>query len=158
MNGIKEWTTVICLAALASSLLEFISPSGAMEKMVKYILGAFMLFAIISPIATFSPDFNLNGGGQSADNSQSGFSDTVQNQYNTAVQGRMETLVQSQLSEISIRSANVSIIMDTNKDNCISITKIIIDLPSQYTDRQEEVRTTVEKKLGIKTEIKVQTG
>lgn len=149
---------IICLAALASSLLEFISPSGAMEKMVKYVLGAFLLVAIITPIATFSPVFNLNGGGQSADTGQSGFSDTVQNQYNTAVEDRMKTLVQSQLSEISIRNANVSIMMDTNKDNCISITKIIIDLPNQYTDRQEEVRATVEKNLGIKTEVKVQTG
>ena len=41
MNGIKEWSAILCLAALASCMLEMIIPSGRMEKIMRFVLGGF---------------------------------------------------------------------------------------------------------------------
>lgn len=48
MNGIKEWSAILCLAALASCMLEMIIPSGRMEKIMRFVLGGFLLCAMIS--------------------------------------------------------------------------------------------------------------
>ena len=41
MGAVREWSAAICLAALAAALLQGLAPSGAMERMVKLVLGAF---------------------------------------------------------------------------------------------------------------------
>ena len=57
MNGIKEWSAILCLAALASCMLEMIIPSGRMEKIMRFVLGGFLLCAMISPISNL--DFHF---------------------------------------------------------------------------------------------------
>ena len=40
MNGIKEWSAILCLAALASCMLEMIIPSGRMENIMRFVVDA----------------------------------------------------------------------------------------------------------------------
>ena len=67
MNGIKEWSAILCLAALASCMLEMIIPSGRMEKIMRFVLGGFLLCAMISPISNLDfhfPDLEVSDSSQ----------------------------------------------------------------------------------------------
>ena len=45
MSEIREWASVICMSALAAALLQSLAPSGTMERMAKFVIGAFIICA-----------------------------------------------------------------------------------------------------------------
>ena len=52
MNAVYQWATVVCLAAIVGAMIELITPIGRMEKMVRFVLGAFMICAMIAPFTS----------------------------------------------------------------------------------------------------------
>ena len=50
MGAVREWSAAICLVALAAALLQGLVPNGSMERMVKLVLGAFVLCAMAMPL------------------------------------------------------------------------------------------------------------
>ena len=59
MSGIREWTTVICLAALVAAVLQSLVPNGSMERMAKFVIGAFVICALISPLSKMIPQIGV---------------------------------------------------------------------------------------------------
>ena len=59
MGAVREWSAAICLAALAAALLQGLAPSGAMERMVKLVLGAFVLCALAMPLKNLGMQLSL---------------------------------------------------------------------------------------------------
>lgn len=51
MSFINEWTQGIVVAVIISGIIEMILPKGNMRKYINVIIGIYVLFVIISPIA-----------------------------------------------------------------------------------------------------------
>ena len=43
MSGVQSWAISVCFTVIAASILQYISPNGAMERVMKLVLGAFVL-------------------------------------------------------------------------------------------------------------------
>ena len=50
MSGVQSWAISVCFTVIAASILQYISPNGAMERVMKLVLGAFVLYGIMMPI------------------------------------------------------------------------------------------------------------
>ena len=44
MSGVQSWAISVCFTVIAASILQYISPNGAMERVMKLVLGAFVLY------------------------------------------------------------------------------------------------------------------
>ncbi|MGC7323198.1 stage III sporulation protein AF, partial [Mycobacteroides abscessus subsp. massiliense] len=62
--GIQQWTAVICLAALVAALAQTLIPAGSMERMGKFVVGAFIICVMIAPVSKIVPQ--ISSGMQSA--------------------------------------------------------------------------------------------
>ena len=158
MNAVKEWSAAICMAALAAALLQTLVPSGSMERMVKFIIGAFIICALIQPLAKIVPEISLNLQESTQHSVNSQLKDTVDTQLSTAAQTSIKNLVMTELNNINIKCENVNVIMDTNEDGSISINKVVVILAKGYDADCQKASDHLEKALGLKMEVTADEG
>ena len=154
MSGVKEWATVICLAALSAAMLQSLMPNGPMERMAKFVIGAFILCALIAPISKAVPQIRV---GMESENSSAAENDalssTVDQQLQDAAQQSITTLVRSELKQMGINCKNVQVKMDTKEDGSISINKVIVTVDGKTVPGHAGLSSALGKKLGIQTEV-----
>ncbi|MCI1955496.1 MAG: stage III sporulation protein AF [Oscillospiraceae bacterium] len=155
MSGIQQWTAVICLAALVAALAQGLIPAGSMERMGKFVVGAFVLCVMIVPVFKAVPKIgagleSANSGGQGQDTR---LESTVNSQVMEESQKSVANLVTAELSRIRIKCKNVRVVMDTNRDGRISINKVIVTLDKKDAADAESAAEYLKKELGLKTEV-----
>jgi hypothetical protein len=158
MNGIREWTTVICLAALVAAMLQSLVPNGSMERMAKFVIGAFVICALISPLSRIIPKIGLSLRGTDTVSESTRLQSTVEQQVRTATQESITNLVAAELSGIQMKCKNVTVDMDTNDDGSISITKVIVVLDKENAADCQRAAAYLEKELGLKMEVTADVG
>ncbi len=153
MSEITGWASAICFASLACVMLEFLSPSGKMEKMVRFVLSAFMLCALFKPILGISKikfEFDIN---KKNNYKVSGIKKGLENQTMSIAASNIEKLVENEMEKIKITPKKIQVIMDTSDINSISINRLIIKIDKENLDRQEEIKKLIYKELGLAVEV-----
>jgi hypothetical protein len=156
MNAVREWTAAICLAALVAALVQGLVPSGAMERMAKFVIGAFVLCILILPLSKVVPQWKQSfaaSARQSDANSNSRLETTVDQQYEDAARRSITNLVVSELKPLNINCKNVQVNMDTNSNGSISITKVVVNLDQKNSADCQRAKTLLEKDLGLNVEV-----
>ncbi len=159
MSEIREWASVICMSALAAALLQSLAPSGAMELMAKFVIGAFIICAIIMPLSKAVPKISMNikSSGETTSGSTS-LNSAVKGQMETAAQSSIKNLIAAQLKSMNVRCKNVSVSMDTDADGRISINKVIVTIGKENAADIGRVSAGLEKTLGFKAEVATDDG
>lgn len=154
MNGIREWSTVVCLAALAAAMLQSMIPNGSMERMAKFVIGAFVICAMIVPISRALPQIRFSLNQSSARIQNSGrLSSEVEKQYREAARQSITGLVNSELGRMGIKCKNVQVFMDTDENGSISISKVIVTIAKESAAGRAGISSALQKTLGIQTEV-----
>lgn len=153
MNAVKEWSAVICMAALIAAMLQNLVPSGSMQRMVKFVIGVFIICVLIVPLKKITPIIQLDIAEDTNSTNNSRLKGTVENQYSSAVKESITNLVITELNSLNIKCKNVNVIMDTNEDKCISINKVVVNLAKGYGSECKKAQNHLEKVLGLKTEV-----
>ena len=153
MNEVKSWAMVICLAAASCALLDMISPSGKMEKIIRFVFGAFMICAIINPFISMvrGYDFDLQlSDSQKKDEYK--FSRKISDIENEVIEAKIKNLVEKTLNDVNIEPQKIDIFMDRSEEDGISINSVRVNLKKENADRQEEVKNMIKEKLGLECE------
>ena len=158
MNAVKEWSAAICMAVLAAAMLQTLVPNGSMERMVKFVIGAFVICALIQPLAKVVPQINIDLQESTQNPVNSQLKGTVETQLTTAAQQSIKNLVITELNNINIKCENVNAIMDTNEDGSISINKVVVILAKGYGADCKAASDHLEKALGLKMEVTADEG
>lgn len=153
MNGVKEWSAAVCMAVLAAAMLQNLVPNGSMERMVKFVIGAFVICAMIQPLAKAIPEIKWNVQENSGVQENARLKQTVNNQLSDAAQQSIRNLVITELRNIDIKCENVTAIMDTHEDGSISINKVQVVLAKGYGGSCAAAAEHLEKVLGLKMEV-----
>ena len=158
MNSVKEWSAAICMAALAAAMLQSLVPNGSMERMVKFVIGAFVICVLIQPLSKIVPQINVDLQETTKKPANSQLANTVKNQMSTAAQDSIKNLVITELNNLNIKCKNVNAIMDTNEDGSISINKVVVILAKGYDGDCKKAADHLEKTLGLKMEVIADDG
>lgn len=152
MSAIQNWSIVICLAALIAALFQSLTPDGAMERMMKFVIGAFIIAALITPLTSTIPQLSLDllEGQEALQENNTEFSSKVDQQLMDASQASITNLVTAELGRINIKCKNVSVDMDTNEDGSIVINQIHVKIISGNCGKAQQ---HLQEVLGLKTEV-----
>ena len=160
MSGVQSWAISVCFTVIAASILQYISPNGAMERVMKLVLGAFVLYGIMMPIISLVPQIS-NGFDAYIDveqpNPSVDLTDTVNSQIHTAASSGIQNIVTVELAKKGVNCENVELIMDTNEDNSISISKVLVTV-SRATMSQDVLEQQLNGVLGLQTEVTIHGG
>lgn len=155
MSGIYEWATVVCLAALTGALVELLTPSGKMEKMVRFVLGAFMICAILTPLTGTAAKitFDLSGNPASIQQDPAVFQKKLDAQIGEAASQNVRDLAVEYLEQEGIRTQKIEVLMDTSGKDSISINKLIVHLGTEQSIGKSKAKQVLEEKLGLPVEV-----
>lgn len=160
MGSFQAWAIGVCFTVIAASILQYLSPNGAMERVMKLVLSAFVLYGIMMPIISLVPQLS-NGFNAYIDTEQSrqtvDLSDTVNSQIYTAANSGIKNIVTVELAKKGVNCENVELIMDTNEDNSISISKVLVTV-SGATTSSGVLEQQLDGVLGLKTEVTIHDG
>ena len=152
MNTIKQWTVVVTLCAIACTILETLAPSKNFEKIIRLVLGVFMLCAIFFPLKSTIKNITFNSDKTTSFfESKEKFKNQVTEQTQIKAKENVEKMIIKTLKEKNIDVKKINIFMDMKEDNCISISKAEIYLNENDKKKKEEVLKLIEKAFGIKT-------
>ena len=154
MSAITSWASIVCLSAVVGAMLQLLSPSGKMEKMVRFVFGAFMICALLTPfMGTMGKiSFDLQVGSSTKEQITE-FSQQVDDQISMAAAENIRSLVQEVLTSQHATAQKIDVFMDTGDNSSISIIKIAITLDREEKSRANTLKKAVEEKLGLTTEI-----
>lgn len=155
MYGIQQWTAVICLAALVAALAQTLIPAGSMERMGKFVVGAFIICVMIAPVSKIVPQISsgMQSAGSTSEVQKTKLETKVNDQIISESQKSITNLVAAELSRIHIKCKNVQVVMDTNGNGRISINKVIVRLDKKDAAEVSTVSDYLNKELEIKTEV-----
>ncbi len=158
------WSSMICFSCAVCMITNFILPPGNMEKIVRMVLGLFIIVSIISPFSDSNLKIKLKVDlPQKNESNLKSFVKKLDKQFETLAEKNLKNIIEGILDDIDIKSKKIEIFMDTDQDSCISISKCKIFLSRSckksdkaYTLSNSEVikiKDEVEKNLNINVEV-----
>lgn len=156
MSSIQGWAVSLALAAVCGTVLELISPSGTMEKMVRFVLGAFMICALIVPVAENAGKISFEFQSETPrEEALSEFKEQTENQALALAAENITFLAGQVLENNRITPQKIEVIMDTSDKGNISFIRLYVRLSAEDEERKQEVKELLEKELGLETEIQI---
>ena len=153
MEILKQWSRAVCCIAIALSILEMLLPSGNLEKIMRLIIGSFMIITLVLPFKNLVLSINEKISFHKNDSPSINFNQKIKEQAIKNIEERLKNIVESQLREKKVNIKKINIFMDMKDDNCISIEKIQIYLSLKDKGREYDIKDFLEKKLGMFVEI-----
>ena len=156
MSSITAWATIICLCAVSASVLNMMTPSGNMNKIFKYILGVFLICAVIIPISQFSlDDFEIDEDIFDEDIGTYD-SDRLYDIKNEYMADSVVALIDRTLQKISVKPLETEIFMDNSDEQSISITKAVITISAEDAKSKQAITELIKNDLGIDAEVYIE--
>lgn len=144
MTALRSSAVIVCLCAIACSIIGLIAPLGRMKKTVNLILGVFLICSMIIPIIglfdSLSYDFELNESEMLLD-------DSYENSYDAMIlENTADNLVYAAndllLSE-DIQAENIEIGIKKSDNNSIYISSINIYISKDDEDKAEQIKKII---------------
>ncbi|MDP4120046.1 MAG: stage III sporulation protein AF [Bacillota bacterium] len=150
MNGIISWASAICIASIICAISEFLIPKGSMDKTLRFVFGAFMLCAIVMPLQSTISGIKINVDNIIPQSSEcNSAKDTLKQQTISTADDNVEKLCEQSLKENKISFNKITVFMDTNADNCISIIEINIYIRESDKNQRNKVINCIQKDIGV---------
>lgn len=158
MENMSRWATVICIAAVVCVLFELLSPKGSLEKVMRFVLGLFMLCAIIIPLTQGAFNIHFNFSPQESFEEKSNFEKRTEEQIMELGKDSVSSLTSDCLNKMNVEAKKIEISMDTEQDNSISIVMVTVTIDQKDKDQKIKIRDTLKKELGLNVQVITEGG
>ncbi len=154
MEAVRTWAFSLCAAAAVGALAELLAPNGGTKRMLKLCVSAFFLCCLFSPalrLLTSAPgaaDALLpeNALEYSAEDAEEMF----ERQVVSAFAENIERLAADALKESGISAQEISVRVNIDGDNCISISEIEVTLDGGLRLQELRASSAIEKRTGVR--------
>lgn len=153
MEAIKTMATVFCAGAVAAGVVSMLLPSGKLEKVMRMLLGLFLLAVTLSPFMAQDKIRWDIPAAAAATATDTALTDTVVQQEKKAAGEVVRAQIQRLLEGLDIFDAEVDLDMDIDGDSCISISQIKIFLPAGCVHTAADIQKNLQQTLGIEAEV-----
>lgn len=160
MNAVKEWTFLICLTSIISSLVEFLIPPGKIGKTMNLVLGIFGIIVFFTPFFGTYRNFKnffendvFNQISNSKIPPKNNLTENLEKQIVGIGNEKIKLIISRNLKNIGVTPKKIEVFMDKNKQGCIVMIKCKIFLNSSNAGLKEKVKKEIENNLNIKTEV-----
>ncbi len=155
MEQITQWATTVCIVAVACSLIEILAPSGEASKMINFVLGLFLVVAVLLPVGN-----SLKSGELRLDNIEFSQNSTTLPEKTadltiTVGESAVENLIINALQQEKIEYKKITVNMDSSTGDSIDIIRAEICVDKSYRNKLVQVQSMVEENTGIKPTVYV---
>ncbi|MDE7389541.1 MAG: stage III sporulation protein AF [Lachnospiraceae bacterium] len=151
-ESVNAWVLQMCICAIIVVIAENLLPEGNVRKSVYFLLGLITLTCFLTPIRDFSlNDLTIdNEFKQSQENV-----DWLNRETDRVFRQNITTLVEQCVSKVGAKSEKIELSIDTDEDNCISISYVRVTVSEQYRPMIGDISTEIYKNLGFDADVVV---
>ncbi len=152
MEALRQWGFALCCAAVVCSIAQMMAPKTSASTLFKLTLSVFFLCCICSPVLPeFNSEFYLSRdeSQEKANQIAQQLTENVQADFERQASDQVEDLIAQELKKIGVIPNKITIIVNRLEDESISISRVEIQLDSQYSDRSAEIQKILDQKLGL---------
>lgn len=149
MELIRSWAASIAAAVAVSAVVNFLTPSGGIQRSVKFLIGVFTVIMFLSPLRDI--DFSFDEYTYSIEESVSQYEleGAVEKQVADSLAEQIKGEISAFLDNGSIAGYEIEAQINIDSLKNISIESIVIKLPDMYSDKTEEIHDFVKEKFGF---------
>ena len=153
---IKSWANQIIVAVIIATIMEMILPNGNNKKYIKMVIGIYVLFIVIQPIANkltgnkfniseFNYEKYLNG--DILETSSKDFENNNSNLIKQAYIDNIKNDIKNKLQKkgYNLLSCEIDIVTDENKEEYGQIEHIVLKLETLKETKEKGSNVEVEK-------------
>lgn len=156
MDAIKGWAISICMAALAGTVVHFLSPSGNTQRIFKVVLSVFFITVLVYPLGL------LNGVADDIVDSYT-YPDTYLDNAEEIGEivleqsiNQIKIYVEETARKIGIEECEISVKTDIDDNECIVITNIDVVIDQAYSSKSQQLSATL--KASVDCQVNVYVG
>lgn len=156
LDSVNSWSAMLCSFIIACAVFEFLIPPGKISKSVNMVLGALMVFFIMTPFTYKNKMKKIDFEKLEEKNISkklSRISEVADDQTMDVAKKNIEGIIKGILKDNNINFKKIEIFMDRNQDNCILMIRCKIYIPQNEQGSEEKIKKELENKLNIKTQI-----
>ncbi len=146
MNTLSSWAIGVSVCAVLSCLVELTVINTRLEKVIRFVVGAFMICAMILPLGGIKNDL-LQLEFNSVLNTE--LPENLSAQQKELLQSEIAKLVRKTLKDGGITPSKTEIDMDINDENCISMITAKVELERADLYKARQVKEMIAQKLSI---------
>ncbi len=151
MGEVRTWAAAICLTVLASALLRMLCPEGNFSRLLRVILGAFVLCAVLKPVQNLWGMSWEQGEYQDAMAQAEAYEEQTEGAYTAVVEESVRSLIAAELTENGFSFTKIRVETDTGEDERIIMKQIQVTLTNGQD--AEKARLLLQESLGLETEV-----
>lgn len=151
MGEVRVWAAAICLTVLASALLRMLCPEGNFSRLLRVLLGAFVLCAVLEPVQGLVGMSWEAGDSQEAMAQAQDYEEQTEEAYTSVVGESVRSLIAAQLAENGFSFTKIQVETDTGEDGRILMEQIQVTLTNGQD--VEKARLLLQESLGLETEV-----
>ena len=155
MNTLRNVTFIACYLGIAISMLDIITPSEKLKKQVRFIFSMVLIIAIATPLLKGDIKFDIPTI-ESIENSEEYLA--VTKTYTESLANNFKVSIEKNLKEKleinDISAQEVSLIVNIDEDDCISITEADVVLAVSETNLEAKTISVVQNEIG-NTKVKI---
>ena len=149
MTQVSTWANTICTVAVLCALCEMIIPQGNVAKVLHFVLGMFLIIAILIPLSEAvhtKIDFKKDIAMTEEDNLRISAMDDLSIAYGKEV---IENLIAETLEENNLTYQKIAVTMDSSGGSRIDMIKVTIYTDISERNRWKEYQQCIKEKTGI---------
>lgn len=153
MSAITSWATAVCIVAVICSLYDMLIPDGNTSKMLDFVLGMFLIVAILIPFVNIVKSEPLNF--KNIEFNSKDFTMSTENEDLIIDVGKstVEKIISDSLKEKNISYKKIVIDMDSSNGNSIDIIRAKIYIENSYRNQIIDIQNIVKEKTGITPDV-----
>lgn len=146
------WAGAVCMAAAGCTVLHMLVGKTGAGKVFRLLTAAFFLCAVLSPLLLLKDAVELPSATANTANTAD-LEETALQQMRAATENILLTKVNEALESHDLKAEKLEIRMDTSADGRISITDIILYIPSDNALHRTWVREIAANRLGMEVQV-----
>ena len=146
MQLLRQWTMVLCVAAITTSILQSVLPEKGSYAVIKLVLGLYILLTLLSPVKEFSAaelqlDFTVSSP------------QIIEPDVTGAVLQQAQITLEEQLNEALSAAGppaeQITVLLQLDEEEAVTVQSVAVISKAD----EASVRKTVEIALGCETNI-----
>ena len=153
MDGIRTWSTTLCLAALGCTAVQLLAPKGGIGRVFRLAVHTFFLLCMLMPLTRMGSLDSLSI--ERLPDSVVGdvLEDTVTRQLEKQVREAVETLTTEALNERGVQAKKIEVDTDISVDGGIYIQHVTVAVDKQNVPLAKLAGEVLSARLEVPVEV-----
>ena len=152
MSGLGSWALTVCAAAVISAVFELLIPARKYERLLRPVIAAFAVCAVLSPVAAWKESCSA-GTGLYGTYGQSGeLRETVERQAADIVRSAVASEIRRAVEGTVADGCAVDVSVETGENGVITVTGASLTVGSSFAHNESVIKERASAASGLDRE------